>query len=178
MTPNGSEGQTPCRYTVHAPRAPARGIMTPMSTKDDLTAALKDAMRQGDNTRKKALRSALASLKLAEVEEGADLEDDRVHILLQKEVKARQETIADAEQADRPELAADAEAEIEVLQSFLPEQLDREELIEIIQETILEVDASGPRDIGKVMQAVIPKVRGRADGRVVNEMVSKMMARP
>jgi uncharacterized protein YqeY len=142
-----------------------------MSTKVDLVNALKDAMRSGDDTRKRVLRSVLTELKLAEVERGQELNEPEILALLQKQVKSRQETISDAEKAGRPDLGEDAGAEIAVLEAFLPRPYTQGELEQLVEQVVADVGASGPGDMGKVMKAIMPKVRGRADGGEVNRLV-------
>lgn len=117
----------------------------------------------------------MTAIKLAEVEKGEELDDKGVLAILQKEAKARQETIVDAEKADRPDLIEEAKVELEILQKYLPEALSPEELEALVKEAIAEVEASSMADMGKVMQAVMPKVQGRADGGQVNQLVRQLL---
>ncbi|MCW5875600.1 MAG: GatB/YqeY domain-containing protein [Anaerolineales bacterium] len=142
-----------------------------MTIKQELEQALKDAMRANDALRKNTLRLALTSLKEAEVQKQAELDDAAVLALLQKEVKSRQESAAEAEKADRADLAAAAQAEIEVLQAYLPEAMSADELEAIVTAAIAEAGASGPADMGKVMKLVLPQVQGRADGGQISQLV-------
>lgn len=142
-----------------------------MSVKANLEKALKDAMRSNDAVGKATLRMALSAIKEAEVQKQAELDDPAVLSLLQKEVRSRQEALAEAEKASRPDLAESAKAEMKVLESYLPKGLSPEELETIVQAAIAEVGASTPADMGKVMKAVLPKVQGRADGGKVSELV-------
>ena len=146
-----------------------------MSIKDQLTQDLKEAMRSKDDVRKRTIRMALAAIKNAEIDNRAELDESDILAILQKEVKSRHETIEGAEQAGREDLVAEARAEISVLESYLPQALSAGELETIIAETISEVGASSMREMGKVMQAVMPKVRGRADGKEVNQIVRKLL---
>jgi len=146
-----------------------------MSIKKQLRDALTEALKSGEAQRKTTLRMALASIKNAEVEAREDLDDDLVLNLLQKEVKARQETIKGAKQANRPDLIEKAEQEIKILNEFLPEQLSAEELKALVQEAIQESGASSMADIGKVMGALMPKIRGRADGKQANQFVRELL---
>jgi hypothetical protein len=146
-----------------------------MDTKEKLQEALKDAMRSGDPVRKRTLRSALAEIKNAEIEQGEPLEDSEILNVLQKEVKARRETIEGAEKADRQDLIEKAQQEIEVLEKYLPEPLSESELREIVQEAIQETDADSLADIGKVMGKVMPRIRGRAEGKDANRIVRDML---
>ena len=147
-----------------------------MNTKEKLTEDLKDAMRAKDEVRKRTIRMALAAIKNAEIENQAELEESSVLAILQKEVKSGYETIEGAEQAGRDDLIAEAKAEIAVLEVFLPQALSTEELEAIVAETITEVGATSLREMGLVMQAVMPKVRGRADGKEVNQIVRKLLS--
>lgn len=136
---------------------------------------MKDAMRSGDPVRKRTLRSALAEIKNAEIEQGEPLEDSEILNVLQKEVKARRETIEGAEQADRQDLIEKAQQEIEVLEKYLPEPLSESELREIVQEAIQESGADSLADIGKVMGKVMPRIRGRAEGKDANRIVRELL---
>lgn len=149
--------------------------MVIMSIKNDLQEALKLALKAGQNLRKTTLRMALASIKNAEVEARGELEDDLVLNLLQKEVKARQETIEGAKQANRPDLISKAEEEIAVLGEFLPQPLSLEELRELVQKAIAESGASSMDEIGKVMGVLMPMIRGKADGKEANQIVRELL---
>jgi len=144
-------------------------------TKLKLSEALKDAMRAKDVLRKRTLRMALAAIKNTEIDKNASLEESEVLAILQKEVKSRYETIEGAEKAGREDLIVEAKTEIAILEEYLPQGLSPEELEDIVRETIAEVGASSPREMGQVMQAVMPKVRGRADGKEVNQIVRRLL---
>jgi uncharacterized protein YqeY len=146
-----------------------------MSIKDELTQSLKEAMRSRNEAQKRTVRMALAAVKNAEIDQQTELDDSAILAILQKEVKMRRETIEGAEQAGREDLIAEAEAEIAVLEGFLPKGLTPEELEAIVTATIAEVGATSMREMGAVMQAVMPKVRGRADGKEVNQIVRKLL---
>jgi uncharacterized protein YqeY len=145
------------------------------TTQEKLSESLKAAMRAQDALRKRTLRMALAAIKNAEIEKNTPLEEPDVIAILHKEVKSRYETIEGAEQAGRPDLISEAQAEIKVLEEYLPQGLSSEELENIIRETIAEIGAASPREMGQVMQAVMPKVRGRADGKEVNQIVRDLL---
>ena len=147
-----------------------------MNTKEKLTQDLKDAIRSNDDVRKRTIRMALAAIKNAEIENQAELEESVVLAILQKEVKSHHETIEGAEQAGRDDLIAEAKAEIAVLEAFLPQALSPEEIESIVAETVSDVGATSMRQMGQVMQAVMPKVRGRADGKEVNQIVRKLLS--
>ena len=146
-----------------------------MTLKETLSAAMTEAMKAKDETRKIPLRLVMAAVKEAEIEKREELKDEDVLRIVQKEVKARQESIADAEKAGREDLIKTAKAEMAVLQKYLPEGLSEEELEAILKETISEVGATSMADMGKIMQAVMPKVQGRADGGQVNQLVRKLL---
>jgi hypothetical protein len=145
-----------------------------MSIKDTLNDALKDAMRANDAQRKMVLRGALAAFKQAEVDKGEQSEADLMG-LLSKEVKSRRESIADAEKADRADLISEAEAEIVILEAFLPKGLSDEELKALVQDAVAKSGASSPADMGKVMGILMPQIQGRADGGKVSQMVREAL---
>ena len=119
---------------------------------------------------------ALAAIKLAEVEKRGSLNEPDILAILQKETKGRKETIEDAKKANRDDLIKSAVAELAVLQTYLPQPLLPEELDELIQISIEETGATNPGDMGKVMKALMPKVQGRADGKVVSRRVRELLA--
>jgi uncharacterized protein YqeY len=146
-----------------------------MDIKTQLNEAVKDAMRSGDTLRKNTLRMALAAIKQAEVDKQTELDDLAVIALLQKEIKNRKEAIEEAKKADRDDLIGDNEAEIALLEHFLPESLSADELREIVQAAIAESGATSMADMGKVMKAALPKVAGRAPGGEVSAMVKELL---
>ncbi|MFL7814179.1 MAG: GatB/YqeY domain-containing protein [Anaerolineales bacterium] len=147
-----------------------------MSIKNQLQDALKEAMKAGQDLRKTTLRMALASIKNAEVEARGELDDDLILNLLQKEVKARQETIEGAQQAKRPDLIEKAEKEIAVIHEFLPQPLSQDELRALVAEAIQEAGATAMSDMGKVMGLLMPKIRGKADGKEANQIVRELLS--
>ena len=146
-----------------------------MTLKTQLRDALTEALKAGDTQRKTTLRMALAAIKNAEVEARGELDEDRVISLLQKEVKFRQETIEGAEQANRPDLITKAETEIEILNAFLPKPLSEEELRGLVKEAIEEIGAESIADMGRVMGVLMPKIRGKADGKEANQIVRELL---
>lgn len=146
-----------------------------MLTKETIESRLKEAMRAKDEVGKRTFRMILSTAKLAEVEKREALDEPALFAVLQKEVKTRQEVIADAEKANRPDLAADARAELDLIRSFLPAALTPQELEAVIREAIQEAGASSPGDMGKVMKLVTPKTQGRADNREVSQLVRKLL---
>lgn len=147
-----------------------------MSTKEKLTQDLKAAMKARDELRKRVLRMALAAIKNAEVAAQGALDEPEVLALLQKEVKARHETIEGARQAGRQDLIEEAEAEIQVLESYLPQPLSPEELEALVRQAIEEAGATSMKDMGRVMGILMPKIRGRADGKQANQIVRQLLS--
>jgi len=146
-----------------------------MLTKEALEADLKSAMRAGDDVRKRTLRMVLTAIKLAEVDRRDLLDEPALLVVLQKEAKARRETIGEAKRANRNDIVAATKAEIDVLQNYLPQPLTPDELETLARQVIDEVEASGPGFVGKVMKVLMPRVQGRADGKVVNVLVRNLL---
>jgi hypothetical protein len=147
-----------------------------MNTKEKINQALKDALRSGDVLRKNTLRMVTAAIKQAEVDGRKELDEQAVLAILQKQIKSREETVEAARQAGRADLLAEAEAEIEILRSFLPEPLSADELRALAQQVITEVGASSLRDMGKVMGALLPRVAGRASSKEVSDLVRQLLS--
>lgn len=146
-----------------------------MTIKTQLNESMKEAMKSGDEVRKRTVRMALAAVKQAEVDKRVELDDAAVMNLLQKEMKNRREAIEEAKKANRADLIADNEAEIKVLEVFLPKAMPAEELSALVQTAIAETGAAGPGDMGKVMKAVMPKVAGRAPNDMVSAAVKELL---
>lgn len=147
-----------------------------MGLKEQLQEDLKAAMRAGDEPRKTAIRMALLAIRMAEVEAARPLTEEEILRVLQNEVKRRREAIAELEQANRPDRLAAERAELEVLLSYLPQPLSREEIEAMAREVIAEVGATSPGQLGEVMKRLMPRVRGRADGREVQEIVRRLLS--
>lgn len=147
-----------------------------MTSRQTLEADLKAAMRSGDEVRKSVLRMAISAVKLAEVEARGPLDDAGVASVLQKEIKAARESIADAEKAGRPDLISAEAARLAVLEGYLPEQLTPDEIEGLAREAIAQTQASSPADVGKVMKVLQPKVKGLADGKLVNQVVRQLLS--
>ena len=146
-----------------------------MTTKAQLESDLKDAMRANDDLRKHTLRLALSAIQYAEVERGAALDENAVLAILQKEVKMRQEAIAEAQHANRPDLEEASKAEITVLEPYLPRAFSPEELEAQAKQAIAEVGASSPQDMGKVMKVLMPRLQGRATGDQASQVVRRLL---
>ena len=146
-----------------------------MSIKSQIEKDIHDAMRSGDTLRKNTLRMALSAIKLAEIDRGTSLDEAGFIAILQKEIKSRRESIIDAERAGRPELAAEAQAEINILDNYLPVQLDQHELEIMAREAIAEVGATSAREMGSVMKVLMPRIQGRAEGSQVSQVVRNLL---
>jgi uncharacterized protein len=147
-----------------------------MSLIAEIEAQLKDAMRERDDARRDALRLILSSLRGAEKELQRGLSEDEELQVLQRERKKRLEAAEAFRSGDRAEQADREEAELEVLEEFMPEPLSEEEIEEIVDDVIAEVGATSMRDIGRVMADVMPQIAGRADGSTVSQLVREKLA--
>jgi uncharacterized protein YqeY len=147
-----------------------------MRLKQQLQEDLKEALRAHDERRKSVIRMALAAIVNAEVEHGGELDDADVIVVLQKEARRWQDTIAELRQANRPDLLAREEAELAILGEYLPTLLSREEIAEEARRVIAEVGATGMGQMGPVMRQLMSELKGRADGRVVNAVVRELLS--
>lgn len=146
-----------------------------MSIKTQLNDSMKEAMKSGNEVRKRTVRMVLAAIKQAEVDKRVELDDTAVMNILQKEVKNRRESLEEAKKANRTDLVEANEAEIHILQAFLPKAMPAEELRALVQAAIAETGASSPSDMGKVMKALMPKVAGRAPNDMVSATVRELL---
>jgi uncharacterized protein YqeY len=147
-----------------------------MGLEEQLQGDLREALRARDERRKSVIRLALSAIVNAEVEKGGELGDDDVIAVLQKEAHRRQDTIAELREVGRPEMLAKEEMELAILERYLPRLLSREEIAEEARQVVAEVGATGMGQMGPVMRQLMSKLRGRADGRVVNEVVRELLA--
>ena len=170
-----------------------------MTLKDQLNNDLKDALRSSDEVRKTTLRQLLAGLRQAQLDKrtaaartlGAgsalsagqldtldqvDIDDSEALAVLQKEAKAHRESIADAAKAGRGDLVAANEAGLRIIEAYLPQQLSREEVRALAQAAIAEAGATDLKQLGAVMKSLTPRTKGRADGRLVNDVVRELLA--
>ena len=154
---------------------PASAIILAMTIKTQLNDSMKDAMKSGDEIRKRTVRMALAAIKQVEVDKRIELDDMAVTNLLQKEVKNRREALEEAKKASRADLVEANEAEIKVLEAFLPKAMPAEELRAIVQAAIAEAGAAGPGDMGRVMKLVMPRVAGKAPNDMVSAAVRELL---
>lgn len=144
--------------------------------KAQLQSALKEAMKARDSKARNAIRLLNSAIKQVEIDTRTALDDDGVQAVLQKEAKQHRETIAELEAAGRAEEAASARFDLEMIESFLPSRLTEDELRQIVRRAIDETGASSMREMGKIMQAVMAQVRGRADGKQVNSLVKEILS--
>jgi len=150
--------------------------MNIMSMKERIQNDLKIALRENDEVRKRTLRMALSAIRFFEVEKGIELDDSAVISILQKEVKSRNEAIADAQRANRPDLVQASQQELAILESYLPKALSESELEELARQAIAEVGATSVQQMGQVMKILIPRLQGRASGDQASQMVRKLLS--
>jgi uncharacterized protein YqeY len=143
--------------------------------KAKLNAALKEAMVNKDVLRRDVIRMALSEIKQIEIDERRELTADDVSAVLQREVKKRRESVDEANKLGRGEIAEAVKAEIAILEVFLPEQLSRDAIAELVREAIAQSGATSAKEMGKVMGVLMPRVKGRADGKLVNEVVRELL---
>jgi len=146
-----------------------------MSLKERLLEDMKLAMKDKDIVRKNAIQMARAAVLQVEKDSRVTLDDDGVIEVIAKEVKKRKDSLPEYEKSGRQDLIDNLKSEIEILMQYLPQQLTEGELEIIVKEAIQETGANSVKDMGKVMQAVMPKVKGRADGKLVNQIVKKLI---
>lgn len=143
-----------------------------MSLKEKITEDMKAALRSGDKAKLKLIRMLRSEIRYKEIDNGSELEDDDTIEVLSSALKKRREAIEEFKKGGREDLVSQEEEELKIILSYLSKQLSQEDLEKLVDEKIAETDAQSPRDIGKVMRAVMPKVKGRADGKTVNHLVS------
>ncbi len=141
---------------------------------------LKDAMRLGDERRKVVVRLLMAAIRNAEVDARTDgrggvLSEGDLLAIVRREVKQHEESLEEARKAGREDLAAEQTSELEILRTYLPQQLSREQLMEMARQTIADVHATSPKQQGEVMKALLPKLKGQADGKMVSEVVRELL---
>ena len=144
--------------------------------KQKLNDDLKQAMRSGDKVKRSSIRLLMAAISNAEIARQATLEDADIFGIIAKEVRQRHESIEAFKRGNRQDLVAQEEAELAVLQEYLPQQMTREEIVEAARRVIVELGAEGLGDKGKVMPKLIAQLKGRADGREINAVVSELLS--
>lgn len=147
-----------------------------MTLSKQISNDLKEAMKARDELRLSCLRMLKTGIKNRQVEKGEDLSDEEIQSLISSLIRKGQDAIKEFKKGDRPELVAKEEAEIKILYSYLPEQLGPDEIERILNETISELSAEGPKDLGKVMKAAMARMAGRAQGKEVNEIAKRLLS--
>lgn len=148
-----------------------------MSLTEQLQADMKTAMRDGDAHRRDTLRMVIAAAQNAAKEKREPLSDEEALAVITKQVKTRRESIKAFREAGRDDLADKEQSEIDVLEPYLPEQMGEDEVRALVVEAVAATGATSPRDMGKVMGALMPKVKGRADGKLVASLVNEELAK-
>ncbi|KGG81363.1 GatB/YqeY domain-containing protein [Caloranaerobacter azorensis] len=146
-----------------------------MSFKERLMADLKASMKNKDKVRKDVITMVRAAIKQREVDERIELNDEDIIELIAKQVKQKKDALKDFEKGGRQDLVELTQKEIDILMEYLPKQLSEDEIDEIVKAAIEEIGASTMKDMGKVMSYVMPKVKGRADGSLVNKIVRQYL---
>jgi len=149
-------------------------VETPLKQK--LTDDLRKAQKDRDECRLSVIRMALAAIHNAEITKRASLEETDVLGIVAKEAKQRRESIEAFNQGNRPELAAREKAELLILQEYLPAQVSREEVVEAAKQAIQETGACSLKDKGKVMGKLIPQLKGKAEGQLINAVVTELLS--
>lgn len=139
--------------------------------KERLQEDWKTALKAKDKFKASVLSTAKAAILLVEKTDGVTLEDDKVIEILAKEIKQRREAMVEFEKGNRQDLVDQSKAEIEILLGYLPQQLNEDEILQLVKDTATEIGANNIKDMGKLMSAVRPKVVGRADGKLVSQIV-------
>ncbi|MCC6805091.1 MAG: GatB/YqeY domain-containing protein [Anaerolineae bacterium] len=137
--------------------------------------ALKQAMISKDTLRRDVLRMTLSAFKQVEIDERRDLSAEDAVSVLQREIKKRRDSIDEAHKAGREDVAGQEETELQVIEAFLPRQMTRDEIAALVRDAIRETGAASPKEMGKVMSVLMPKVKGQADGKLVNEVVRELL---
>jgi len=147
-----------------------------MSLEERLVEEMKQAMKSNDKLRLSTIRMIRSTLKNKEIELRKKLEDEDVVKVIQVMMRKGEEAVEQFQAGGRVDLVEKEKKEMEILKSFLPQPLSQEEIVKIIDQSIQETQASSPKDIGKVMKAVMPKIGGKADGRLINQLVKERLS--
>ena len=146
-----------------------------METKAQLEIALKEAMKAGDDVRRRTVRMVLAAVRQVEIDRQVKLDEAAVLAIVLKEIKTRKAAVEEARLANRPDIAAATDAEIVVLQAYLPQAVSEDGLMTAVEAAIAEAGASSPSDMGRVMKLLMPRLAGRAPGDQVSAAVRKLL---
>jgi uncharacterized protein YqeY len=147
-----------------------------MSLSDRLNEDMKQAMKSQDKFKLSVIRMVRAAIKNIEIDQRKTLDDNEVLDVLASEIKQRRDSLHEFEKAGRDDLAEGLRSELTILVNYMPQQLTEDEVKDIVIQTIQEVGASSKADMGKVMGALMPKVKGRADGKLINQLVQQSLA--
>ena len=147
-----------------------------MSLKERLADDLKSAMKDKNTIRKNVVQMVRAAILQFEKDNKVTLDDEGIIEVIAKQMKQRRDSLPDFEKSGRDDLIADLKAEMDVLSEYLPKQLTREELQAIVEDAVKATGASSMKDMGKIMAAVMPKTKGRADGRLINEIAKELLS--
>ncbi|HHW31565.1 MAG TPA: GatB/YqeY domain-containing protein [Clostridiaceae bacterium] len=146
-----------------------------MSLKETLLEDLKNAMKEKDIIRKNVVQMIRSAVLQVEKDKQVTLDDDGVLEVISKELKKRKDILPDYEKSGRQDLIDNLNYEISILLQYLPKQLDEAEIEEIVMKAVKDVGATSVKDMGKVMQVIMPQIKGKADGKVVNQIVKKVL---
>lgn len=146
-----------------------------MTIRERLEQDVREAMRSHAKVRRDTLRSLLAAIKQEEVDTRKEADDEMALAVLRRQVKQRHETIADAERANRAELAAEAHAELAIIEAYLPQMMTREQIQAQAEEVIKELGVTDMRGMGQIMGVLMPRLQGQADGRDVSAVVRQLL---
>lgn len=144
--------------------------------KEELLKALKEAMKEKDELKKDTITMLRAAILQVEKDDKKVLTQSEMEAIVAKQIKSRKESLDDYKKANRNDIVSKIEKEIEILTEYLPEQLTLDEIKKLVSEAIEKTGAASPRDMGKVMQEIRSKIAGKADGKVVSDMVKQMLA--
>jgi len=147
-----------------------------LTLKQRIQEDMKAAMRAGEKQQLGVIRLILAAIKQREVDERITLDDNQVVVVLDKMLKQRRESIEQYEKAAREDLAAQERFEVTVLQQYMPQQMSEAEIVALVQQAIAETGANSAKDMGKVMNIIRPQMQGRADMKVVSDLVKKQLS--
>lgn len=146
-----------------------------MTIKDRLMSDMKTAMKARETDRLTVIRSLRSAVRQAEIDGKTDLDDDHVIGIISKELKMRQDSLTEFKKGGRADLVEKTEAEIAVVMKYLPKQLSEDEVRTLVKDAVTQTGASEPKDMGKVMKVIMPQVKGKADGKLVNNIVREML---
>jgi len=148
-----------------------------MTLRDRLTEDMKQAMRdkEAGKLRLSVIRMVRSAAKYLEIDRKKELDEAELIDVVAKEVKMRNDSLEEFRKADRPDALATLEKEIAILMEYLPEQMSEAEVRELVKQAVVEAQAASPKEMGKVMAILMPKVKGRADGKLVNSLVKEML---